>query len=701
MLVTALQLLGAGCEDGSLTGLNYLKMLENEYTGEGKGKAIPVAIEKATEIDGSLNADGAYFVYASDRERGNFDIYLRKMTDIASVRLTAHSSKDFSPAISPNGKYLAFVSLREDPLGDIMTARINPSKLIKNYKKNPDSAVIDSDLYDISKIVNPETNAVKMIKDANPAWSPDSELIAFSSDRNGEENIFICDYRGRGLRQITRNGGVYPSFSPDGKNMVFVSYRENSLGEIHTVNIESGEENKITAQPGIKLFPVFGKDGTCIYYTLIDRDTNADGALNIKDKSAVYFRDIAGGDNYRMTFGENSSFNARWFPSSRLYYSGTKELISNGVLVFSEQSSDNININIIPDFGMIPKRLTARKQLELAHRYLTENNDLEMYSAGLHRVYYFFKDKNDIDSVVAVSRSLKNAVEDLKNVKERETSLSLLKKYSQSAASGSAYPAIMYEALVSAAEKRSAQAVLEKYADDSGTSNEIKPYLLEDIGDSLVKNGKKGAEKYYAAALKNFPDSANSEQIRVKYLLIKNTVDLETNLDTYLTVLGASDESGKISVINTIMGNYNKYPPAKRLDVISSDMSIVKNKSGGADAGTQKTFTELERILNYCSGCAKLEIRSYHEAMDLFNKALAGSGKNFIYYKSNVKLSEIYRNLNNSDGSQKALYSAISEYNPLWNDPDFKSSSVLLMNNYESAGFNYENGLQYAQALEI
>ena len=83
---------------------NYRKIIKKEYK-KNIGKVIPITLKQSIEVDGSFTENGLYFFYTSDRDRGNFDIYLRSLTDITTVRIISHASKDTGPAISPNGKY--------------------------------------------------------------------------------------------------------------------------------------------------------------------------------------------------------------------------------------------------------------------------------------------------------------------------------------------------------------------------------------------------------------------------------------------------------------------------------------------------------------------------------------------------------------------------------------------------------------------
>lgn len=56
-------------------------------------------------------------------------------------------------------------------------------------------------------------------------WSPDGQRLAFMSNRDGNDEIYVVRADGTGTTRLTRNGydDVYPEWSPDGKKIVFSS----------------------------------------------------------------------------------------------------------------------------------------------------------------------------------------------------------------------------------------------------------------------------------------------------------------------------------------------------------------------------------------------------------------------------------------------------------------------------------------------
>src|SRR5674476_377998 len=67
----------------------------------------------------------------------------------------------------------------------------------------------------------------------------DGTKIAFSSDRDGNNEIYIMDVDGTGQTRLTDNPATdgYPCFSPDGTKIAFMAYRDGN-NEIYIMDVD-------------------------------------------------------------------------------------------------------------------------------------------------------------------------------------------------------------------------------------------------------------------------------------------------------------------------------------------------------------------------------------------------------------------------------------------------------------------------------
>jgi len=115
--------------------------------------------------------------------------------------------------------------------------------------------------------------------EGEPSFSPDSETIAYVSDRTGNFEIFLKQISGGPDINLTRNDAddVQPAFSPDGKQIAFVSTRASSSnllypgvdfsllgGDIWVMPTLGGSARRV-AESGN--FPSWSPDGKMIIYT--------------------------------------------------------------------------------------------------------------------------------------------------------------------------------------------------------------------------------------------------------------------------------------------------------------------------------------------------------------------------------------------------------------------------------------------------
>jgi TolB protein len=97
--------------------------------------------------------------------------------------------------------------------------------------------------------------------DAHPAWSPDGKSIAFATDRWGDLEIALIQPDGSGLKRLTNSTGLddYPCWSPDGRRLAWTSNRDGNF-EIYVQPLD-GQPANVTKSSSLENFPTWLPDG--------------------------------------------------------------------------------------------------------------------------------------------------------------------------------------------------------------------------------------------------------------------------------------------------------------------------------------------------------------------------------------------------------------------------------------------------------
>jgi Tol biopolymer transport system component len=107
-----------------------------------------------------------------------------------------------------------------------------------------------------------------------PAWSPDGQRLAFTSPCNANKDvypgaqIFIMNVDGTGLTPLpTLPGGDFdPAWSPDGKRLAFSSMRDRHA-QLYVYDLEANKVSILMSSPSAQIQPSWSPSGAEILYT--------------------------------------------------------------------------------------------------------------------------------------------------------------------------------------------------------------------------------------------------------------------------------------------------------------------------------------------------------------------------------------------------------------------------------------------------
>jgi TolB protein len=199
-------------------------------------------------------------------------------------QVTRNGSLNLSPAISPDGSRIAFISyksgrpklyvLSQD--GSMAEAAPTGADLCAAPDWSPDGRSIvfsaakkgDSDIY----IYDTTSNSIRQVNtsagsDTSPTWSPSGNEIAFTSDRTGRPQVYIMDVRGGGVRRLTFEGPYndQAAWSPQGDRIAYAGWVDDHF-DIFVIDVATGASRRITGGAGYNENPRWAPDGRHIVF---------------------------------------------------------------------------------------------------------------------------------------------------------------------------------------------------------------------------------------------------------------------------------------------------------------------------------------------------------------------------------------------------------------------------------------------------
>lgn len=185
-----------------------------------------------------------------------------------------------------------------------------------------------------------------------PRFSPDGSRIVFSSNRSGEGHaIWSCAQDGSNLVQLTNKFSRYqgsPSWSPDGRFVVFDAQGTDGHWDIYRVPSSGGKEQRLTASGSDNSSPVYSRDGRCIYMS-----------STRTGKSEIWRMPANGGEAVQITRG-GGYYAAESWDGKTLYFNNAGGTLSAITPLMAKSLTDGSERQILD--AVYARRFVAVKE---------------------------------------------------------------------------------------------------------------------------------------------------------------------------------------------------------------------------------------------------------------------------------------------------------------------------------------------------
>ncbi|MFN8489909.1 MAG: hypothetical protein U0350_20150 [Caldilineaceae bacterium] len=306
-------------------------------------------------------------------EKNSVNIFVMTPDRNFQKQLTQGPGVSFQPQWSPDGQWIAYFHYDSqkdittvwvvDGAGDTAPRLVSPAEGVKTASGlswSPDDRYLvyqdlqpNSNQRDIFRLdvtsgalVNLTTDSPKF--DTLPTWSPDGKQIAFVSDRTnptrGSDSIWVMGADGKSPRELTTKARAWentkPAWSPDGKQLAFYrwSLQKNfdapgGPSGLWVIDMASGKEQRLVDftdwLPSDA--PVWSPDGKLIAFDYGNQDNTDVWVVSTQGGKPTQISKLPGGEK-----------NISWSPDSKAF-------------VFTNFQKDRLTLYLAKPDGSEPK----------------------------------------------------------------------------------------------------------------------------------------------------------------------------------------------------------------------------------------------------------------------------------------------------------------------------------------------------------
>ena len=238
---------------------------------------------------------------------------------------TSDNVQQFYPSLSPDGQSVLYAAFREQNVYEIYRLNLDDGSVERLTNRIGISTTPEFSP-DGQRITftrgNPRTNEfqiwtmgrngenpgnIPQIYGWDPTWSPDGKRILFASDRDGDIQLFTMNLQGRQLSRITNLPSIRgrSDWSPDGQFIVTYS-GEPWNREVYIINADGSDVRQLTPSGGNSQGPSFSPDGKWVAFTAYFDHFGDDHGCEI------YIIRTDGTDLRRLTNNDYCDYQPRW-----------------------------------------------------------------------------------------------------------------------------------------------------------------------------------------------------------------------------------------------------------------------------------------------------------------------------------------------------------------------------------------------------
>ncbi|TMO60814.1 amidohydrolase family protein [Pseudoalteromonas aurantia] len=270
---------------------------------DGKSIAFVKRVDNGTAMASAL--------YIKDLESGiEREVFAGLDRDLQEANGAHGNTPAF--AYTPDGKSLIFWAGGVFRSVDIQTklTKVIPTRVVAEKQMTP--------ALRFAVDVAPDNFKVKMAR-----WSqlsPDGKTALFQA----LGYLYIKDIASGKVNRLTSQTNhfeFYPSFSRDGKSIVYTTWDDNKLGTVRIISASGGNSKVLTKQPGHYISPSFSPNGQHILYKKVTGGYLLNGDWSMSP--GIYLIDRDGKESRRVIkSGDNPHFGAA---QDRIYFSAANE----------------------------------------------------------------------------------------------------------------------------------------------------------------------------------------------------------------------------------------------------------------------------------------------------------------------------------------------------------------------------------------